>query len=160
MKASFRYVGDECRVRCVVEVVWGNRFAPQRNTGGCFTLRVVKRGGTMNTKTTVLAMLIASVLSGAQENNVLVHKFDIWASIRTDRKSTLDERRALYIGWLNEIAGNEKTAPLVSCIGGIPMPQAIAMIDKFYNDHPEAWSKYLTEGIFEALTVPGGPCGK
>jgi len=81
----------------------------------------------MNTKTTVLMILIAGVLGGAPENNVVVHKFDIWASIRTGRKSTLDERSALYIGWLNGIAGNERVAPLISCIGGIPMPQAIAI---------------------------------
>ena len=114
----------------------------------------------MNTTLPVLMMVIAGVLSGAPENNVTVHKFDTWGSIRADRKSTLDERAALYIGWLNGIAGSEKIAPLISCIGGIPIPQAIAMIDKFYSDHPEEWSKYLTEGILHALTVPGGPCGK
>jgi hypothetical protein len=114
----------------------------------------------MKTKSAVLMMLIASVRSGAPENNVVVHKFDIWAGIRTNRKNTLDEKIALYIGWLNGIAGHETVAPLISCIGGIPIPQAIAMIDKFYNDHPEEWSKYLTEGILDAWTVPGGPCGK
>jgi hypothetical protein len=105
-------------------------------------------------------MLIASVLSGAPENNMTVHKFDIWASLRTDRKNTTGEKMALYIGWLNGVAGMKTVAPLVSCIGGIPMPQAIAMIDKFYNDHPEKWSSYLTPALLEALSVPGGPCGK
>lgn len=115
----------------------------------------------MKTKATVLLMLIASILSGAPENGMVVlHKFDIWASIRTDRKNTPDEKAALYIGWLNGVAGNEAAAPLISCIGGIPIPQAVAMIDKFYNDHPEKWSVYLIQGIIEALTVPGGPCGK
>lgn len=36
--------------------------------------------------------------------------------------------------------------------------QAVAMIDKYFDAHPERWGATLTEGIMEALTVPGSTC--
>ncbi|HEV2577121.1 MAG TPA: hypothetical protein VGU25_07915 [Acidobacteriaceae bacterium] len=48
---------------------------------------------------------------------------------------------------------------LADCITkNIPMKQAIAMIDKYYKDHPQRWSTLLAFGILEALTVKDGPC--
>jgi hypothetical protein len=40
----------------------------------------------------------------------------------------------------------------------MPYDQAVAMIDKYYDDHPERWSNDLGDGIVQALTVAGGPC--
>jgi hypothetical protein len=47
---------------------------------------------------------------------------------------------------------------LRTCLEGIPVDQAVAMIDKYYKDHPEKWSQVLTVEILEAVTISGGPC--
>jgi hypothetical protein len=36
--------------------------------------------------------------------------------------------------------------------------QAVAMIDKYYADHPERWNQPLAQEVVTALTVQGGPC--
>jgi len=67
----------------------------------------------------------------------------------------------MYLGWSNGyFAGYGPQAfPLRSCIeGSIPYQQAVAMIDKYYDDHPEKWGFNLSDEIVEALTVAGGPC--
>jgi hypothetical protein len=42
--------------------------------------------------------------------------------------------------------------------GAGPPTQAIAMIGKRYQDHPELWAHPLGEQILDALTVERGPC--
>ncbi len=37
-------------------------------------------------------------------------------------------------------------------------PQAVAIIDKYYKDHPELWEQPLPEMLLKALTAPGSPC--
>lgn len=41
---------------------------------------------------------------------------------------------------------------------GLHATQAVAMIDKYYRDHPERWSAWISTEIVAALAVPGGPC--
>jgi hypothetical protein len=36
--------------------------------------------------------------------------------------------------------------------------QAIAMIDKYYKDHPERWARDFGRELLNALTIVGGPC--
>jgi len=38
--------------------------------------------------------------------------------------------------------------------------QAIAMIDKYYQDHPERWTIPLGQALVEALMIENGPCAR
>ena len=90
-----------------------------------------------------------------------VHVFRVWGMKSDTQKLTYDEKFAMYIGWSNGyFSGRGAPAfPLRSCIeDNIPYSQAIAMIDKYHDDHPEKWSNDFSDGIVQALTVAGGPC--
>ena len=57
--------------------------------------------------------------------------------------------------------------PLLGCLFvderlhiSLSTDQAIAMIDKYYRDHPERWSISIGDAILEALTVSGSPCAR
>ncbi|HEY4381040.1 MAG TPA: hypothetical protein VGN01_11895 [Acidobacteriaceae bacterium] len=77
------------------------------------------------------------------------------------QKRAYDEKLAMYIGWSNGyFSGRGAPAfPLRLCVeDNLPYSQAIAMIDKYYADHPEKWGNDLSDEIVHALTVAGGPC--
>ena len=83
----------------------------------------------------------------------VIHKFSLWGAYPKDAKLSL------YTGWTNGFfSGKNMNTELASCVDDISDEQAIAMIDKFYADHPEKWSNLLSDEIVEALTVKGGPC--
>ncbi|MDR3409927.1 MAG: hypothetical protein P4L87_03115 [Formivibrio sp.] len=106
-----------------------------------------------------LAILATSMLVEAAS---AVHTFRVWGTESATRKSTDGEKLSMYIGWSNGyFSGRGAQAfPLRLCIEDkIPYDQAIAMIDKYYNDHPEKWGNDLSDEIVQALTVNGGPCG-
>jgi len=42
--------------------------------------------------------------------------------------------------------------------GTMSYEQAIAMIDKYYKDHPEEWSQPAGMEMYIALTIETGPC--
>jgi hypothetical protein len=84
-----------------------------------------------------------------------VHHFEIWRMQKTG-----DEKVALYLGWTNGflVAGGVARQPLWECLDTITYQQAVSMIDKYSNDHPERWNATFTEGMLEALTVHGSTC--
>ena len=105
-----------------------------------------------------LAILAASMLANAAP---AVHAFRVWGMASDTQKRAYDEKLAIYIGWSNGyFSGRGAQAfPLRSCVeDNIPYDQAIAMIDKYYDDHPEKWSNDLSDVILQVLTVAGGPC--
>jgi hypothetical protein len=106
----------------------------------------------------ILAVVLAVVLFDCvllQGAVPVIHRFEAWKL--QDDKSKL----GLYIGWTNGFltAGEPKfTDDLMSCLGTVSYQQAVAMIDKYFDAHPERWSASLTEGLLEALTVSGSAC--
>ena len=108
--------------------------------------------------TIALAILAVPMLSDAA---TAVHTFRVWGMSSETQKRSYDEKLGMYIGWSNGYfsARGAQAFPLRSCIeDNIPYDQAIAMIDKYYNDHPEKWSNDLSDVIVQVLTVAGGPC--
>ena len=90
-----------------------------------------------------------------------VHSFQVWGMQTATQKRAYDGKLAMYIGWSNGyFSGRGAQAyPLRACIEeNISYNQAIAMIDKYYDDHPEKWGDDLSDGIVEALTTAGGRC--
>jgi hypothetical protein len=91
----------------------------------------------------------------------VTNTFRVWGSATATRKSTYGEKLDMYVGWSNGYfsARGAPAYPLRFCIGNnIPYDQAVAMIDKYQDDHPEKWGNGLSDEIVEALTVAGGPC--
>ena len=108
--------------------------------------------------TIALAILAVPMLSDAA---TAVHTFMVWGMSSEAQKRSYDEKLAMYIGWSNGyFSGRGAQAfPLRACIeDNAPYDQAIAMIDKYYDNHPEKWSNDLSDEIVQALTVAGGPC--
>ena len=108
--------------------------------------------------TVALAILGTSALAKADPAG---QAFLVWGNKSDTQKSTYSEKLSMYIGWSNGFfAGFGAPAfPLRQCLEDhIPYGQAIAMIDKYHDDHPEKWSNNLSDEIVEALTVAGGPC--
>jgi len=105
-----------------------------------------------------LAILATSMLAEAAS---AVHTFRVWGMESATQKSTYSEKLSMYVGWSNGYFSGRGAQgfPLRSCIeDNIPYDQAIAMIDRYYDDHPEKWSNDLSDEIVKALTVAGGPC--
>jgi hypothetical protein len=112
----------------------------------------------MRVFTIALAILATSTLAYADP---AVHMFRVWGMPPDMQKRAYEEKLAMYTGWSNGyFSGRGAPAfPLRKCIeDNIPYSQAIAMIDKYHDDHPEKWSNDLSDGIVQALTVAGGPC--
>ena len=105
-----------------------------------------------------LALIATPMLADATP---LVHGFRVWGMKTETQKKSYDEKLATYIGWSNGyFSGRGAPAfPLRMCVEDhVPYFQAIAMIDKYYDNHPEKWSDDLSDQIVQALTVSGGPC--
>jgi hypothetical protein len=70
------------------------------------------------------------------------------------------EKLTLYTGWTNGFTygRGEGALELANCLEEMGADQALGMIDKYYQDHPERWSQPLAGEILRALTVNGGPC--
>jgi hypothetical protein len=112
----------------------------------------------MRVFTIALAILATSMLGDAAP---VVHTFLVWDMKSDTQKRAYDEKLDMYIGWSNGyFSGRGAQAfPLRLCLEvNIPYIQAIAMIDKYYDDHPEKWGNDLSDEIVQALTVAGGPC--
>lgn len=100
----------------------------------------------------MLAILLLCTFANA---NSVVHGFRLWG--------TLDDpvqKLIFYQGWTNGFfaARGRSGVKLADCLEDVSAEQAIAMIDRRYKDHPEKWSRPLTEQMLEALTAAGGPC--
>lgn len=115
----------------------------------------------MRTTTIALTILAMSMFANAAPVPA-VHNFLVWGMESDTQKRAYDDKLAMYIGWSNGyFSGRGAQAfPLRSCIEiNIPYIQAVAMIDKYYDNHPEKWSNDLSDEIVQALTIAGGPCG-
>ena len=73
---------------------------------------------------------------------------------------SLRSNRSRLLGWSNGFLQSRGPGAneLMNCLNGMDAEQAVAMIDKYYKEHPERWSRPFGEEIPEALTVAGGPC--
>jgi hypothetical protein len=99
----------------------------------------------MRVLTISLAVLVASALADAAS---AVHTFRVWGTESATQKSTSGEKLSMYVVWSNGyFSGRGAQAfPLRSCIeDNIPYDQAIAMIGRYYDDHPEKWSNDLSD---------------
>jgi len=105
-------------------------------------------------KPALLVILLALFVSTLLIADPVIHHFEIW------RERSFSEKLSLYTGWINGflLARGEFGPPLVDCLSKLTYTQAVAMIDKYFNDHPERWNATLGEGILEAMTVPGTTC--
>jgi hypothetical protein len=86
--------------------------------------------------------------------NPILLTFEFWGV--SDHTSKLH----LYLGWTNGFtqARGEGALELLACLDRMSSDQAIAMVDKYYKDHPERWARPFGDEILQALTVDGGPC--
>lgn len=102
----------------------------------------------------VLGMLMALLTCAPASANAVLHKFQLWGTMKPV------EKLIFYQGWTNGFlaARGPRGAELATCLEGLSGEQALAMIDKQYNDHPERWSHAIGEGMLQALTAEGGPC--
>jgi len=53
---------------------------------------------------------------------------------------------------------DERAKDFYTCLNKISNNQSIAMIDKYYQQHPERLSNNLGSEILLAMTASGGPC--
>lgn len=101
-------------------------------------------------------VLVTFLLCNSSFASPVLYTFRIWEWAKTDIEKT-----ALFWGWTNgflQARGHGATA-LADCLEQkMTTDQAIAMITKYYNGHPEKWSSPFGDQILEALTVEGGPC--
>lgn len=104
----------------------------------------------MKTKAILAAVLL---LGGTGLADPAMHSFQAWKIGGTER-----EKLSMYMGWTNGLlygAGRNADTPkrketvegLISCLYRIEYRQAVAMIDKYYNEHPETWTRPLSEQL-------------
>jgi hypothetical protein len=64
--------------------------------------------------------------------------------------------------WLQPSYASPKQQKLViefaGCLESMEYAQAVALIDKYYKDHPELWQQPLAEMLAKALTAAGTAC--
>jgi hypothetical protein len=104
--------------------------------------------------TLAFALLCAAASPGAFSDPV-THKFEAWG------KFSDAERLIFLYGFTNGFVAwgpTDLAAPLGKCMGHMSGPQAVAMIDKYYRDHPERWDVPIAVELVHALAVKGGPC--
>ena len=112
----------------------------------------------MRVFTIALVILATPMLASADP---VTNTFQVWGMKSDAQKVTYEAKFSMYIGWSNGYfsARGAPAFPLRLCVEDkIPYFQAIAMIDKYHDDHPEKWSNNLSDEIVQALTVAGGPC--
>jgi hypothetical protein len=120
--------------------------------------------------------------SANTERSSKVHEFSLWGEMDNAK-----QKLTFFIGFsnavglaamrfarapdINDVTSNQDKLELIDrftawlkfgqCIldpSGVEPNQAVAMIDKYYRDHPEKWQVIIGAAIMEALTVKGGPC--
>lgn len=104
----------------------------------------------------LLVFLTWTGLSAAQYVPYL-HQFSIWGTLPSPKEKT-----RFLIGVTNGYFLHRPGAvTLYKCLSDhVGYEQAVAMVDKYYNDHPEKWNEAAAEEVIDALTVEGGPCPK
>lgn len=105
-------------------------------------------------------LLSVNPIEGQSRSNwSVLHTFAYWGTLQTPL-----EKMIFLNGWTNGYFQGPRSSNFLAfadCMEGkLTEEQAAAMIDKFYNDHPERWSVPLGYGIVLALTVKDSPCSK
>jgi hypothetical protein len=114
--------------------------------------------------TAVKALLALFAVIGIALGDPVLHAFKVWPALKT-----YQEKASLYHGWTNGFLSasrhdtNQKQLKRIRDFGEclenkISYPQAVAMIDKYYTDHPEFREQPLPEMLLDALTAQGSPC--
>ncbi len=104
----------------------------------------------------LLASLLAVLTLGTTLlADFVVHSFSLWGAT-----PTYEAKRVLLVGWSNGFLYGRKDSSmaLTYCLNELPHPQIIAMVDKYYKDHPEKWSLNFGEQMLNTVTIPGGSC--
>ena len=112
----------------------------------------------------ILTLALTAALSG-EERTPWVHRFSFWEELKLDKNEKTILLQGVLNGFFVGASGgfcrdNSRALPFLtsSCFERITVEQAIAMVDKYYKDHPEQWNLPLGDGIIRAITVKGGPC--
>ncbi len=87
--------------------------------------------------------------------DAVVHSFSLWGAT-----PSYEAKRIVFVGWSNGFlyAGKTSSMALGYYLNELPPPRIIAMIDKYYKDHPENWSLNFGEQMLIAVNAPGSPC--
>jgi hypothetical protein len=98
--------------------------------------------------------LMAFCVGGAAP---VVHKFELWTAVT---EGDAVKRSLLLTGWTNGFiqARGAEGLRLAACLETMSYDQMVAMVDKYYKDHPERWSRPFGEEVLNALTVNGSRC--
>jgi hypothetical protein len=109
----------------------------------------------------ILIVLVA--VTGIALGDRVLQSFGVWPA-----NQTYQEKASLYHGWTNGFLSaakhyanskqQERVKAFAECLEKMSYPQAVAMIDKYYEDHPELRGQPLPEMLLNALTVPGSLC--
>jgi hypothetical protein len=109
-----------------------------------------------------IAFALAAV-TGIALGDPVLQTFGVWAA-----NQTYQEKASLYHGWTNGFLSaaksyanqkqQERIIEFAGCLEGMEYAQAVAVIDKYYKDHPELWQRPLAEMLTKALTAPGTAC--
>ena len=93
----------------------------------------------------------------------VIQSFGAWAA-----NQTYQEKASLYHGWTNGFLSAAKSyasqkqqkriVEFAGCLESMEYAQAVAVIDRYYKDHPELWQQPLAEMLTKALTAPGTTC--
>ena len=126
----------------------------------------------------LLFFCAAQLLSQPPTGDPYIHKFQLWGKTPTDKVQKL----MLYMGFTNglyvglygggirsqdEMRNRRTENPalaFMACIQDVSTrpsyEQAVAMIDKYYQNNPEKWDTPFFEGIMAAILVKDGPCSR
>lgn len=99
-------------------------------------------------------VLMVLIVCGSIKADPVVQKFQAWGTLSPNAKV------AFYTGWTNGflLFKGAQGVELEKCLAPMSYEHAVAMIEKYYTDHPEQWSQWISPMILQALTVKGGPC--
>ena len=91
----------------------------------------------------------------AADNTPYIHEFSVWGTL-----PTLSDKTRFLVGVTNGYFLHRPEAKVFyGCLSdNVGYEQAVAMVDKYYKDHPEKWNAVAGEQVIAALTVEGGPC--
>jgi hypothetical protein len=94
--------------------------------------------------------LVMVLLSGsaAYAGDPILIDLGGWGAITTeDSQHAAGDKAWLYLGWTNGFFQSyppgefSRYKELHSCLSKMSIEQAVAMIDKYYKDHPEKWGR-------------------
>lgn len=118
-------------------------------------------------KKAAILLAIAASLVFAEKRDGGFKPFLYWGFL----SSYPEAKFGTYLGWIDGFMAGylaqtanakdfEAAKQRILCLGNLENEQGIAMIDKYYKDHPEKWNNLFSTEIYNALTVPGSPCGR